>query len=491
MKHVAWGALCGVLLWQHGASAAEVESLRQAGPADKRFNIAVLGDGYRAQDQALLSANAKAIIDYVFDVSPLRQYKEFFNVKLVHVVSKEDGADNGSKGAARDTALGAYFNCGGIERLLCIDDGLVRVAAAQDVPEYNFAMVIVNDTKYGGSGGPICASSSNEQSFEVLAHEMGHSLARLADEYDYEGNQPPCSQQQDCSEANATLRTARDQIKWKDWLESTTPVPTPLNDQWGGVVGLFEGARYAPKGVYRPKLDCKMRNLGAEFCPVCSEQFVRSIWTAENIRMVESTQPAQSNVDVATCDPLEFSVTSPPISPSTYRYLWKVDGAPLVETSNKVTLTPGALEQGSHQVEVAIADGTALVRTDPNGLLKDLFSWTVQVQRGDCATMNGGAAGAAGSGGLAGGGAGGGGAGGVVGTAGVGGVVGTAGDAGSAGFSGLGGATSGSGAAPVQPVSPPPNETSGCGCAVPSGSGGAAWPLSALALGALRRRRRR
>ncbi len=59
------------------------------------------------------------------------------------------------------------------------------------MPEYNFAIVIVNDPKYGGSGGPVCASSSNEDSFEVLAHEIGHSMAHLADEYSYEGNQPP------------------------------------------------------------------------------------------------------------------------------------------------------------------------------------------------------------------------------------------------------------------------------------------------------------
>ena len=35
------------------ATAANVEVLRQTGDVDKRFNIAVLGDGYRVEDQAL------------------------------------------------------------------------------------------------------------------------------------------------------------------------------------------------------------------------------------------------------------------------------------------------------------------------------------------------------------------------------------------------------------------------------------------------------
>ncbi|HYP90818.1 MAG TPA: M64 family metallopeptidase, partial [Polyangiaceae bacterium] len=127
------------------ARAAQVEVLRQTGQADKRFNIAVLGDGYRAEDQALLSQHAKAIVDYLFRISPLRQYQQFFNVKLVHVISNENGADNGSYGETRDTALDALFDCEGIDRLLCVDDGKAQAAAALDVPEYNFALVLVND----------------------------------------------------------------------------------------------------------------------------------------------------------------------------------------------------------------------------------------------------------------------------------------------------------------------------------------------------------
>jgi len=115
-RAAAWAALGALLFASASVRAAEVETLRQAGAADKRFNIAVLGDGYRAEDQAKLSTDAKAIVDYLFTVKPLQQYAQFFNVKLVHVISQDNGADNGSYGAQRDTALDSNFNCGGIDR---------------------------------------------------------------------------------------------------------------------------------------------------------------------------------------------------------------------------------------------------------------------------------------------------------------------------------------------------------------------------------------
>ena len=90
------------------AHVFEVETLRESGPADKRFHIAVLGDGYRAQDQTKLKTDAQGISDYLVGVAPLKQYSKFFNVRLIHVISNEAGADNGTDGGQRDTALNSY-----------------------------------------------------------------------------------------------------------------------------------------------------------------------------------------------------------------------------------------------------------------------------------------------------------------------------------------------------------------------------------------------
>ena len=45
-----------------------------------------------------------------------------------------------------------------------------------------------------------------------------------------------------------------------------------------GIIGLYEGAGYSLKGVYRPEYDCRMRtNENPEFCTVCREAIVRLI----------------------------------------------------------------------------------------------------------------------------------------------------------------------------------------------------------------------
>ena len=48
-------------------------------------------------------------------------------------------------------------------------------------------------------------------------------------------------------------------------------MPTPPGDpRYASKVGLFEGAGYSAKGLYRAAVDCKMFDKGHKpFCPVC------------------------------------------------------------------------------------------------------------------------------------------------------------------------------------------------------------------------------
>ena len=51
-----------------------------------------------------------------------------------------------------------------------------------------------------------------------------------------------------------------------------TPVPTPADDKYKDVTGLFEGAGYSAKGIYRPQLDCRMKSNGPNgYCSVCRD----------------------------------------------------------------------------------------------------------------------------------------------------------------------------------------------------------------------------
>ena len=69
--------------------------------------------------------------------------------------------------------------------------------------------------------------------------------------------------------------------KWSNMLLPGTPIPTPKSDcketQYTRV-GVFEGAGYMCKGVYRPAQECRMKvNDVPAFCPVCQRAIERMI----------------------------------------------------------------------------------------------------------------------------------------------------------------------------------------------------------------------
>lgn len=507
-RGLSWSAGAAALALGARAQALDVTTLRDAGPAERRHSVVVLGDGYRVEDQAQLASDAEALVNYLFGVSPLQHYAQFFNVKLVHVISNETGGDNGNFGAVRDTALGAFFDCFGegqgfgSQSLICLNDVAAFSVALEHVPDMDLLLVLVNDTKVGAGGGTILASSAAPASFETVAHELGHLLGELADENEEASAIPPCNAVSDCAEANVTLRTDREQVKWGSWLDGATPVPTPETGTYAGVVGVFEGARYQTSGVYRPAQNCKMRQLGQPYCAVCSEQLVRSIWSGSKLRVIESFVP-EAELSIGDCAAVEFQVTSPVITPSTYRHTWTVDGVEQPESDASFELDPATLAAGAHEVRVRVEDATALVRSDPEGLLAAEQVWTISVSPDACSGSGGsndaGVAPDAGSEGGAGGapnaGAGGAPSAGASGGAGqsVGGVAGAGqgdGDggaeaAGAGDGSGLGGASSGAAGASgagMRAAVAPRSRSGECGCAVVGDRRGRVSTLLGLAL---------
>ena len=58
--------------------------------------------------------------------------------------------------------------------------------------------------------------------------------------------------------------------KWSALIPKKTPRPTPAAQAKKYPVGLYEGAAYSSKGMYRASYDCRMRtNRTKDFCPAC------------------------------------------------------------------------------------------------------------------------------------------------------------------------------------------------------------------------------
>jgi hypothetical protein len=261
------------------------------GAASVRWNLVILGDGYRQSDIAAYHAQAQLVADTLKVTKPFPRFWKAINVWRVDVVSTDSGADDplacGGTGALARTYFDATF-CGDgvIRRLLTVDVGTALAVARSAVPEVHFTMVLVNSPIYGGSGGAVATVSSHAAAMEVALHEMGHTAFGLADEYafwagctsgekghdNYGGGRP--------AQANVSRDTDPATIKWKTLITPGTAVPTTSNANCvqcdpqpnpvrTGTVGAFEGAYYFHCGVYRGEFSCRMRELNNPFCAIC------------------------------------------------------------------------------------------------------------------------------------------------------------------------------------------------------------------------------
>jgi len=379
-----------------------------------RVDLLVMGDGYTAAQASKFSTDAASVMASFFGLSPYGAYQNYFNVATLFTASSQSGADHppytGScpvvypptccsdpvmqsdplRGTFVDTAFDGAYCSTNTHRQVTVTPAKVLAAAAA-FPDWDEILVIVNDTTYGGSGGPFAVASMNVNSVDLARHEFGHSFTRLTDEYTtpYPGF-PACSDLGGTSpcEANATDQTNRFLLKWGPWVNAATPVPTPDTSAYDGVVGLFAGARYQTSGMYRPARQCLMNLLGQPFCPVCAQEFVLRLYRggwgvpAAGIDLIEpgSESPAPGTVSMVFPGSRTFSVALlQPAGGPVPSVTWTVNGAPVAGANgSSFSFTPPS--PGRHFVTVTVRDATPLVHPALAGSsLTRSRAWTVDV----------------------------------------------------------------------------------------------------------------
>ena len=356
------------------------------GPRSKRINIVFLSEGYTTAALPSFAGHVNTAMNYLFSREPWMQYRSYCNVFRIEIASTETGCDNGTAGGSRDTYFNSGFQDASIPQLLTIDaTGSSRAYSLlnQHVPEYNIPIVIVNDVKYGGSGGSISVASIHSLSAMVVEHEVGHSFANLADEYDadYPGYFP-------AEKPNNTAQTVRSLIKWKSWIDATTPVATPETAEYDSVVGLFEGSMYRTTGWYRPHNNSLMRNLNRPVGNVNREQFVLSIYS--RVDPVDAWTPNGTSLSVNNFQRLNFSVTPKAPAGGGMQTRWYADNQLQAgATAPSIEVISDVLGNGTHTVKARINDLTPFVRNDPSQLLFHDVTWTLTLTNQLPATLAG------------------------------------------------------------------------------------------------------
>jgi hypothetical protein len=266
------------------------------GPDPQRYNIVLLGDGFKEDELDRYAGDVDAFTATLKATPPYDRLWAAINVHRVDVVSVDSGAadpttcGDGSEGtgAAPRTFFDSTFCGAGVaRRLLTCDQAAAKNLAKSQVPSVHLTIMLVNTSSYGGSGGEVATVSTNPQSVEIALHEIGHTAFGFADEYStYQG----CTSGEAGHDVytgaeplypNITADVDPATIKWRALLTNTTnPFPTTSNrdcthcdpqpnPREPSYVGAYDGAGYFHCKLYRPQYTCRMRELGNPYCTVC------------------------------------------------------------------------------------------------------------------------------------------------------------------------------------------------------------------------------
>lgn len=255
--------------------------IHKGGDPNDVIDVAIVAEGYSADEMDKFNEHACKAVEALFTHEPFNSRRANFNFVAVQLPSEQSGISVPRENRWLKTALGSHFDTFYSPRYLTASRVFDMYDALDNIP-FEHIIILANTEVYGGGGifnSYTLTTTQHPKFVPVVVHEFGHSFGGLGDEYFYgsdivnetypAGVEP--------WEPNVTTMTKLDD-KWADMLPEGTPVPTPQADWEKYPVGVYEGAGYVTKGVYRPADRCRMRdNDWPGFCPVCERALNRII----------------------------------------------------------------------------------------------------------------------------------------------------------------------------------------------------------------------
>lgn len=264
--------------------------LLKSGSPEEKIDVAIVAEGYTKEEAGQFYIDAQAAVDAILAHEPFGSYRDRFNFVAIALESEDSGVSVPREGVWKETAVGSNYDTFYSDRYLTTSCVWKMHDALCGIP-YEHLVILANTDTYGGGGifNSYTLTTARHTAFKpVVVHEFGHSFAGLADEYYYD-DQFVEYYYPDMEPWEQNITTLYDfGSKWDDMLPKVIQIPTPVDgDVWekiregasmDSLVGVYEGAGYQSKGVYRPYPDCRMKTNAAEsFCPVCQRAIARII----------------------------------------------------------------------------------------------------------------------------------------------------------------------------------------------------------------------
>ncbi len=272
-----------VLIRRLPVPQVETRYIHKGGDPKDCIDVALVAEGYTAAEMDLFYADCDSAVRAILAHEPFKSEAKHFNFVAIASPSMASGVSEPEKGLWKSTAVGSHFNTFYSSRYLTTPHVKQLHDWLAGVP-YEHIVILANTDTYGGGGiyNSYTLTTAHHPSFApVVVHELGHSFGGLADEYYYD-DQYETLFPADREPWEQNITTLVDfGAKWQDMVPEGTPIPTPISyaeENKYERVGVYEGAGYQSKGIYRPVHECRMKlNSAPAFCPVCRRALQRLI----------------------------------------------------------------------------------------------------------------------------------------------------------------------------------------------------------------------
>jgi len=200
--------------------------------------------------------------------------------------------------------------------------------------------------------------------WETLLHEFGHTMPQVPDEYSASGE---WSNGNCWESANTTAFTVKDSIPWRNWIATSTELPTPYKEDQLDNIGAFEGALTNFFGCHRPTArGCYMgaggfgEGYGNDLCPPCRQRVICHLY--KYVDVIENPVPTQTNLEVSGNQSITFSAEIVKPEPNTQVYTWLLNGKVIAYGTESVEVSFGHCDQ--YELTLTVEDTTSWVRYD-------------------------------------------------------------------------------------------------------------------------------
>lgn len=263
---------------------------------EPKLTVVVMGDGFAESDMNAYGSLVESKVISAFHKDQLGDNLDKVRLIRIDVVSPVSGVtvrDYDTRGTtSRDDDILTSENFR-FSRLGFVSTGIwshcwIETSPRTDprinsirqrfAPAATNVIVLVNDGRFGGCNRGTTAVFTRSAGDNTIAHELGHNLFGLGDEYNNDDRNFTGT----TAYANLTETPSNwSNLKWGARVASGTPLPTDPNNLPSGwndntSVGAFEGGGgdFAT-GIFRPVLRCRMNQNSQPWCPVCGDEIER------------------------------------------------------------------------------------------------------------------------------------------------------------------------------------------------------------------------